>query len=84
MILDQLKKRKKVVFLKKKTLKKKINNIESKISKLEKEISLTNSALEKNYEKTIVESNFFSKYENMKNELGDLMKMCEDLTVKLD
>lgn len=84
MILDQLKKRKKVVFLKKKTLKKKINNIESKISKLEKEISLTNSASEKNYEKTIVESNFFSKYENMKNELGDLMKMCEDLTVKLD
>tara|TARA_B110000879_G_C10772760_1_gene355940 strand:- start:27 stop:281 length:255 start_codon:yes stop_codon:yes gene_type:complete len=84
MILDQLKKRKKVVFLKKKTLKKKINNIESKISKLEKEISLTNSALEKNYEKTIVESNFFSKYENMKNELGDLMKMCEDLTFKLD
>ena len=79
-----MKKRKKVVFLKKKTLKKKINNIESKISKLEKEISLTNSALEKNYEKTIVESNFFSKYENMKNELGDLMKMCEDLTVKLD
>ena len=84
MILDQLKKRKKVVFLKKKTLKKKINNIESKISKLEKEISLTNSALEKNYEKTIVESNFFSKYENMKNELGDLMKIWEDLTVKLD
>lgn len=84
MILDQLKKRKKVVFLKKKTLKKKINNIESKISKLEKEISLINSALETNYEKTIAESNFFSKYENMKNELGDLMKMCEDLTVKLD
>jgi ATP-binding cassette subfamily F protein 3 len=66
------------------SIKKKINNIESKISKLEKDISVIDIALENDYEQTIAESNFFSKYENMKNELGDLMKKWEDLTIKLE
>jgi len=66
------------------SIKKKINNIESKISKLEKDISVIDIALENNYEKTIAQADFFSKYENMKNELGDLMKKWEDLTIKLD
>jgi len=66
------------------SIKKKINNIESKISKLEKDISVIDIALENNYEKTIAQADFFSKYENMKNELGDLMKKWEDLTIKLE
>ena len=66
------------------SIKKKINNIESKISKLEKDISVIDIALENNYEKTIAQADFFSKYENMKNELGDLMKKWGDLTIKLE
>ena len=66
------------------SIKKKINNIESKISKLEKDISVIDIALENDYEKTIAQADFFSKYENMKNELGDLMKKWEDLTTKLE
>jgi ATP-binding cassette subfamily F protein 3 len=66
------------------SIKKKINNIESKISKLEKDISVIDIALENDYEKTIAQADFFSKYENMKNELGDLMKKWEDLTIKLE
>ena len=66
------------------SIKKKINNIESKISKLEKDISVTDIALENDYEKTIAQADFFSKYEKMKNELGVLMKKWEDLTIKLE
>jgi ATP-binding cassette subfamily F protein 3 len=66
------------------SIKKKINNIESKISKLEKDISVIDIALENDYEKTIAQADFFSKYENMKNELGDLMKKWEDLTIKFE
>ena len=66
------------------SLKKKLNNIESKISKLEKEISIIDISLENDYEKTIVQNNFFPNYEKKKNELGDLMKKWEDLTIKLE
>lgn len=66
------------------SLKKKLNNIESKISKLEKEISIIDISLENDYEKTIAQNNFFSNYEKKKNELGDLMKKWEDLTIKLE
>lgn len=65
------------------SLKKKLNNIESKISKLEKEISIIDISLENDYEKTIAQNNFFPNYEKKKNELGDLMKKWEDLTIKL-
>ena len=67
-----------------KSIKKKINNIESKISKIEKDISVIDIALENDYEKTISQADFFSNYEKMKNELGDLMKKWEDLTTKLE
>ena len=66
------------------SLKKKLNNIESKISKLEKEISIIDISLENDYEKTIAQNNFFSNYEKKKNDLGDLMKKWEDLTIKLE
>ena len=66
------------------SLKKKLNNIESKISKLEKGISIIDISLENDYEKTIAQNNFFSNYEKKKNELGDLMKKWDDLTIKLE
>ena len=66
------------------SLKKKLNNIESKISKLEKEITIIDVSLENDYEKTIAQNNFFPNYEKKKNELGDLMKKWEDLTIKLE
>ena len=66
------------------SLKKKLNNIESKISKLEKEISIIDISLENDYEKTIAQNNSFPNYEKKKNELGDLMKKWEDLTIKLE
>ena len=66
------------------SLKKKLNNIENKISKLEKEISIIDISLENDYEKTIAQNNFFPNYEKKKNELGDLMKKWEDLTIKLE
>ena len=66
------------------SLKKKLNNIESKISKLEKEISIIDISLENDYEKTIAQNNFFPNYEKKKNELGELMKKWEDLTIKLE
>ena len=66
------------------SLKKKLNNIENKISKLEKEISIIDISLENDYEKTIAQNNFFPNYEKKKNELGELMKKWEDLTIKLE
>lgn len=66
------------------SLKKKLNNIESKISKLEKEISIIDISLENDYEKTIAQNNFFPNYEKKKNDLGELMKKWEDLTIKLE
>ncbi|MBT7984701.1 MAG: ABC-F family ATP-binding cassette domain-containing protein, partial [Flavobacteriaceae bacterium] len=44
-------------------LKKRISNIESKISRLENEISIIDKDLEEDYEKTISRDNFFSNYE---------------------
>ena len=66
------------------SLKKKLNNIENKISKLEKEISIIDISLENDYEKTIAQNNFFPNYEKKKNDLGELMKKWEDLTIKLE
>ena len=66
------------------SLKKKLNNVESKISKLEKEISIIDISLENDYEKTIAQNNFFPNYEKKKNDLGELMKKWEDLTIKLE
>ncbi|MBT3561927.1 MAG: ABC-F family ATP-binding cassette domain-containing protein, partial [Flavobacteriaceae bacterium] len=50
-------------------LKKRISNIESKISRLENEISIIDKDLEEDYEKTISRDNFFSNYEKKKSDL---------------
>ena len=66
------------------SLKKKLNNIESKISKLEKEISIIDISLENDYEKTISQNNFFPNYEKKKNDLEDMMKKWEKISMSLD
>ena len=65
------------------TLKKKLNNIESKIFKLEKEISNIDNDLLNNYENTISQLNFFPNYEKKKNELDSLMEKWEKITLSL-
>ena len=62
-------------------LKKRISNIESKISRLENEISIIDKDLEKDYEKTTSIDNFFSNYEKKKSELDSLMKKWEKLSL---
>ena len=61
-------------------LKKRISNIESKISRLENEISIIDKDLEEDYEKTISRDNFFSNYEKKKSDLDSLMKKWEQLS----
>jgi ATP-binding cassette subfamily F protein 3 len=61
-----------------------LNNIESKISKLEKEILNIDNDLLNNYENTISQPNFFPNYEKKKNELDSLMEKWEKLTLSLD
>jgi len=65
-------------------LKKALRNVESKISKLEKEISLLDKDLLNNYENTIKKDNFFPNYEKKKNELELMMKKWEEITLSLE
>ena len=60
-----------------------MNNIESKIFKLEKEISNIDNDLLNNYENTISQLNFFPNYEKKKNELDSLMEKWEKITLLL-
>ena len=62
-------------------LKKRISNVESKISRLENEISIIDKDLEEDYEKTISRDNFFSNYEKKKSDLDSLMKKWEKLSL---
>ena len=58
-------------------LKKKLDNIESKIFKVEKEISIIDKNLLNDYTKTVSQTDFFSKYESKKKELELLMNKWE-------
>jgi len=62
-------------------LKKRISNVESKISRLENEILIIDKDLEEDYEKTISRDNFFSNYEKKKSDLDSLMKKWEKLSL---
>ena len=76
-----LKKNKNINNSKDRELKKMISNIESKISKLENEISVIDKDLENDYQKTISRNNFFSNYEKKKSDLDLLMKKWEELSL---
>ena len=77
------KKKKSIGEAEKKLLKKKLDNIESKIFKMEKEISKIDSNLQNQYDKTVSENNFFSNYEKKKNELDILMKKWEEISLSI-
>jgi ATP-binding cassette subfamily F protein 3 len=77
------KKKKSIGAAEKKLLKKKLDNIESKIFKMEKEISKIDSNLQNQYDKTVSENNFFSNYEKKKNELDILMKKWEEISLSI-
>ena len=62
-------------------LKKRISNVESKISRLENEILIIDKDLEEDYEKTISRDNFFSNYEKKKSDLDSLMRKWEQLSL---
>lgn len=86
----EIEKKDKVVIIKKnknvnnsidRELKKRISNIESKISRLENEISIIDKDLHDDYENTISRDNFFTKYEKKKSDLDSLMKKWEKLSL---
>jgi ATP-binding cassette subfamily F protein 3 len=76
-----VKKNKNIDSLIERDLKKRISNVESKISRLENEISIIDKDLEEDYEKTISRDNFFSNYEKKKSDLDSLMKKWEQLSL---
>ena len=65
------------------SLKKKLDNIESKIFKIEKEITIIDKNLLNDYKKTISQINFFANYEGKKKELELLMKKWEAISADL-
>ena len=86
----EIEKKDKVVIIKKnknvdnsidRELKKRISNIESKISRLENEISIIDKDLHDDYEKTISRNNFFTKYEKKTSDSDSLMKKWEKLSL---
>ena len=79
--LISVKKNKNIDSLIERDLKKRISNVESKISRLENEISIIDKDLEEDYEKTISRDNFFSNYEKKKSDLDSLMKKWEKLSL---
>ncbi|MGJ8658447.1 ABC-F family ATP-binding cassette domain-containing protein [Cellulophaga fucicola] len=67
-----------------KSLKNKLSNVESEISSLESEIKKIDQGLLLEYEATIAQPDFFSKYEAKKKKLKELMASWEDLTLNLE
>jgi len=67
-----------------KSLNNKLSNTESKINQLEKEIKEIDVDLATNYDVVVSDENFFTKYQNKKDELEMLMKKWEDLTMALE
>ena len=62
----------------------KISKLERQISDLEKEIKKIDFDLERNYETTISQTNFFDTYQAKKRDLENLMKKWEKLQLLLD
>ena len=66
-----------------KSLQNRQSKIEREIADIEKELRLSDTALEKNYEQTIAQANFFEKYNGKKDQLGLLMKKWEVVAEEL-
>ncbi|MEW4925297.1 ATP-binding cassette domain-containing protein [Algibacter sp. 2305UL17-15] len=67
-----------------KSLNNKLSNIESKIGQLEKGIKSDDVELASNYDKTVADKAFFSKYEAKKKELKQLMTDWENIQYQLE
>ncbi|MDR6300230.1 ABC-F family ATP-binding cassette domain-containing protein [Mesonia maritima] len=67
-----------------KSLNNKLSNVEAKISKLEKEIKEDDVELATNYDKTVADPDFFTRYEAKKEELHTLMKDWEEIQERLE
>ena len=68
---------------KEKSLKNKLSKLESNITKLENQIKVVDLELEINYEATIIEPNFFEKYNGKKDHLAVLMQKWEIVAEEL-
>ena len=66
-----------------KSLQNRQSKIEREISDLEKELKVSDTALENNYEQTIAQANFFEKYNKKKDQLSLLMKKWEVVAEEL-
>ena len=66
-----------------KSLQNRQSKIEREIAALEKELKVSDTALENNYEQTIAQANFFEKYNGKKDQLSLLMKKWEVVAEEL-
>jgi len=66
-----------------KSLQNRQSKIEREIATLEKELKVSDTALENNYEQTIAQASFFEKYNKKKDQLGLLMKKWEVVAEEL-
>ncbi|MDB4015682.1 ATP-binding cassette domain-containing protein [Flavobacteriaceae bacterium] len=66
-----------------KSLQNRQSKIEREIAALEKELKVSDTALENNYEQTISQANFFEKYNGKKDQIGLLMKKWEVVAEEL-
>jgi ATP-binding cassette subfamily F protein 3 len=66
-----------------KSLQNRQSKIEREIADLEKELKVSDTALENHYEQTIAQANFFEKYNGKKDQLGLLMKKWEVVAEEL-
>lgn len=66
-----------------KSLQNRQSKIEREIAELEKELKISDAALESNYEQTIAQANFFEQYNGKKDQLGLLMKKWEIVAEEL-
>ena len=66
-----------------KSLQNRQSKIEREIADLEKELKVSDTALENHYEQTIAQANFFKKYNGKKDQLGLLMKKWEVVAEEL-
>ncbi|WP_037317233.1 ABC-F family ATP-binding cassette domain-containing protein [Salegentibacter sp. Hel_I_6] len=67
-----------------KSLKNRLSNTESKITKLEKELETRDMELATNYDEVVAKSGYLDKYKTKKKELNSLMKEWEEIQESLE
>ncbi|TDN81045.1 ATP-binding cassette subfamily F protein 3 [Salegentibacter sp. 24] len=67
-----------------KSLKNKLSNTESKITKLEKDLEIRDMELATNYDEVAAKPGYLEKYKTKKKELSSLMKEWEEIQESLD